>query len=112
MERRIGRLLAVREDREQDTQRVGYMARPFILCGLPFKKPNPSTTYYRRQNGDELLEITGIPRSTVCHSEWILKSCLTKFQREYLVSGLSTGIGGHVQISIYSLAWRRRREGV
>ena len=28
----------------------------------------------------------------------------TKFQGEYLVSGLSAGIGGHVQISIYPLA--------
>jgi len=61
MERRIGRLLAVREDREQDNQRVGYMARPFILCGLPFKKPSQATTYYKRQNGDAVLEITASP---------------------------------------------------
>lgn len=61
MDRRIERVLAVREDREQDNQRVGYLARPFILCGLPFKKPKTSTTYYRRQNGDEVLEITASP---------------------------------------------------
>jgi hypothetical protein len=37
---RIDRVVAVRETREQDKeQRIGYLARPFVLCGLPFKKP-------------------------------------------------------------------------
>ena len=38
IERRLERVLAVRNDREQDSQRIGYLGRPFILCGLPFKK--------------------------------------------------------------------------
>ena len=61
MLRRVERVLAVREDREQDRQRVGYLARPFILCGLPFKRPPKGTSYYKRQNGDEVLEITASP---------------------------------------------------
>jgi Replication initiator protein A len=60
--KRSGRIVAVRESREQGKeQRVGYLARPFILCGLPFKKPDKSKTYYRRENGDEVLEITASP---------------------------------------------------
>src|SRR5436305_12026395 len=37
------------------------MARPFVLCGLPFKKPNKDVTYYKRVNGDEIFEITASP---------------------------------------------------
>jgi hypothetical protein len=58
--KRAGRVVAVRETREQGKeQRIGYLARPFVLCGLPFKKPDK--TYYRRENGDEVLEITASP---------------------------------------------------
>jgi len=60
--KRSNRLVAIREDREQGKpQQFGYLARPFILCGLPFKKPNKGVSYYKRQNGDELLEIIAHP---------------------------------------------------
>lgn len=64
---RADRLVAIREDREQTEkpQRLGYLARPFILCGLPFKKPKKGTTLYRRQNGDEVLEIVAHPDSEI-----------------------------------------------
>lgn len=57
-ERRVDRVLAIRNDREQQTQKLGYLARPFILCGLPFK-PKKGVHVYRRENGDEMLEIHG-----------------------------------------------------
>jgi hypothetical protein len=53
--------MRVRAVREADKQRVGYLARPFILCGLPFKKPKQGTSHYKRENGDEVLEITASP---------------------------------------------------
>jgi Replication initiator protein A len=57
--KRTGRVIAVRENREQDKQpRIGYLARPFILCGLPFKKPENGVAHYKRENGDEVFEIT------------------------------------------------------
>ena len=31
------------------------------LCGLPFKKPSKSVSFYRRQNGNEVLEIVAHP---------------------------------------------------
>jgi hypothetical protein len=59
---RSSRLVAVREDREQGRpQHFGYLARPFILCGLPFKKPKKGVSYYKRQNGNEVLEIIAHP---------------------------------------------------
>lgn len=58
--RRVDRILAIRDDREQHTQKLGYLARPFILCGLPFK-PKKGVHVYRRQNGNEVLEIHGSP---------------------------------------------------
>lgn len=60
--RRSSRLVAIREDREQgQPQQLGYLARPFILCGLPFKKLPAGTKLYRRENGDEVLEIVPHP---------------------------------------------------
>jgi hypothetical protein len=59
---RSSRLVAVRDDREQGKpQHFGYLARPFILCGLPFKKPEKGVSYYKRQNGNEVLEIIAHP---------------------------------------------------
>ena len=55
-------LVAIREDREEGKPpQFGYLARPFILCGLPFKKPQKGVSYYKRQNGNEVLEIIGHP---------------------------------------------------
>ena len=71
-QKRTGRSF-VRESREQDKeQRIGYLARPFILCGLPFKKPDKGKTTYKRENGDEILEITATPEMG-CPSEWITR---------------------------------------
>lgn len=38
---------------------LGYAARDFVVCGLPFRRPRGGELSYRRQNGDTLLEITG-----------------------------------------------------
>jgi hypothetical protein len=61
---RTGRVIAIRDDRQQNDkrQRIGYMARPFILCGLPFKKPGKTISHYERENGDEVFEITASPK--------------------------------------------------
>jgi hypothetical protein len=59
---RANRLVAIREDREHGKlQHLGYLARPFVLCGLPFKKPKAGAAYYKRQNGNEVLEIVAHP---------------------------------------------------
>jgi hypothetical protein len=47
----------VREQRNSGHQKIGYNARPFILCGLPLKKPKPTEKEYIRTNGHFSLTI-------------------------------------------------------
>lgn len=43
--------------RAAEMQHLGYAARDFVMCGLPFKRPHGQN--YRRKNGEMLLEIVG-----------------------------------------------------
>ncbi len=52
----------VREQRENGKQVIAYHARPFVLCGLPLRKPPADQILYTRRNGIFLLEITAHPR--------------------------------------------------
>jgi hypothetical protein len=49
----------VRRQREDATQDLVYSARPFILCGLPVKRPPADTLIHRRRNGHFFLHIQG-----------------------------------------------------
>jgi len=51
----------VRMRRETGTQEVGFASRPFVLCGLPVKKPVPGVLLHERRNGAFLLQVTGHP---------------------------------------------------
>ena len=51
----------VRLKREEGKQNVGFSSRPFVLCGLPVRKPPAGETLYERRNGDFVLQITGHP---------------------------------------------------
>ena len=51
----------VREKREQEKQTLGFSSRPFVLCGLPVKRPKASCLLHERRNGQFLLQITGHP---------------------------------------------------
>jgi hypothetical protein len=52
----------VREQREWRTQELAYNARPFVLCGIPLRRPPQEQLTYARHNGHFLLEITAHPR--------------------------------------------------
>jgi hypothetical protein len=52
---------AVRLKREEGKQNVGFSSRPFVLCGLPVRKPPAGELLYERRNGDFALQITGHP---------------------------------------------------
>src|SRR5450631_1652583 len=58
--RRIEHIQRIHADRTNETQKLGYLARPFILCGLPFKRKK-GMHIYKRENGDEVLEIHASP---------------------------------------------------
>ncbi len=52
----------VREQRESGKQQLAYNARPFVLCGIPLRRPPNKQLTHARQNGRFLLEITAHPR--------------------------------------------------
>jgi hypothetical protein len=54
---------AVRLKREEGKQNVGFSSRPFVLCGLPVRKPPTGELLYERRNGDFVLQITGHPNN-------------------------------------------------
>jgi hypothetical protein len=51
----------VRLKREEGKQNMGFTSRPFVLCGLPVRKPPAGEMLYERRNGDFVLQITGHP---------------------------------------------------
>jgi hypothetical protein len=51
----------VRLKRKEGKQNVGFSSRPFVLCGLPVRKPPKGEMLYERRNGNFVLPITGHP---------------------------------------------------
>src|SRR5262245_31786085 len=51
----------VRENRESEKHNLGFSARPFVLCGLPLKRPAPGCLLHERRNGHFVLQVTGHP---------------------------------------------------
>ena len=48
--------------REQRTQDLAFHTRPFVLCGLPLRRPPESQLLYTRRNGKFFLQIAGHPQ--------------------------------------------------
>jgi hypothetical protein len=51
----------VRLRRESGNQLLAFAARPFVLCGLPVRRPPPTQVIHERRNGQFTLQITGHP---------------------------------------------------
>jgi replication initiator protein len=51
----------VREKRDSETQNLGFTSRPFVLCGLPVKRPAAGCLLHERRNGQFILQVTGHP---------------------------------------------------
>ena len=51
----------VRLKREAGTQELGYSSRPFVLCGLPVKRPPNGVLLHERRNGRFHLQVIGHP---------------------------------------------------
>lgn len=52
----------VRSKRDNATQTLGFASRPFVLCGLPVKRPGNGVLLHERRNGQFLLQVTGHPK--------------------------------------------------
>lgn len=59
--RRSDAIACVRLKRQEAKQNLGFASRPFVLCGLPVKKPQPGQFLHERRNGQFLLQVTGHP---------------------------------------------------
>jgi hypothetical protein len=51
----------VRLKRETSSPNLGFASRPFVLCGLPVKRPAKGVLLHERRNGQFLLQVTGHP---------------------------------------------------
>jgi hypothetical protein len=59
--RKVESIAFVRLNRENARQNLGFSSRPFVLCGLPVKRPAPDCLLHERRNGQFVLQVTGHP---------------------------------------------------
>jgi hypothetical protein len=59
--RKVESIECVRLKREGAQQNLGFSSRPFVLCGLPVKRPIPGSLIHERRNGQFVLQVTGHP---------------------------------------------------
>jgi hypothetical protein len=59
--RRAEGISLVRSKREEGSQVLAFSSRPFVMCGLPVRKPPAGQLLFERRNGAFLLQITGHP---------------------------------------------------
>lgn len=52
----------IREQRDNRSQELAFHTRPFVLCGLPLRRPPKHQFSYTRRNGKFFLQITGHPQ--------------------------------------------------
>src|ERR1700721_3870497 len=59
--RKVESIECVRLKRESARQNLGFSSRPFVLCGLPVKRPSSGSLLHERRNGHFVLQVTGHP---------------------------------------------------
>lgn len=89
-----------REQREQRTQEIIYAPRPFILCGLPTRRPPADCTEWIRRNGKYILRIVADPKYGLPWGQDILipiwTATVVKSQPEHLRHEKVTIIGKEI----------------
>jgi hypothetical protein len=60
--KRMEGIALVRANRDEGRQPLAFASRPFILCGLPIRRPPADQLLFERRNGNFLLQITGHPQ--------------------------------------------------
>jgi hypothetical protein len=59
--RRAEGIALVRQRRDAGLQELAFAARPFVLCGLPLRRPPAGQLMFERRNGRFTLQVTGHP---------------------------------------------------
>lgn len=62
-------VLLVREQRRQRKQELAFNARPFVLCGLPLRRPPSDHLTHTRRNGKFFLQVIGHPQFGVPYGQ-------------------------------------------
>jgi hypothetical protein len=60
-QKRVGSIELVRPARDERRQEIAFNSRPFVLCGLPIRRPPPGTLRHTRRNGRFRLKVVGHP---------------------------------------------------
>jgi hypothetical protein len=60
--RQLQLIQLIREQRDSGTQELAFHTRPFVLCGIPLRRPPASQAVHTRRNGRFFLHITGHPQ--------------------------------------------------
>jgi hypothetical protein len=67
--RQLEAVTLIREERENGKQQLAYNAQPFVLCGIPLRRPPRTQLVHSRRNGRFFLDITGHPDYEPEHSD-------------------------------------------
>jgi len=59
--RRIESIELVRKERDEQRQMLVFNSRPFVLCGLPIRRPPTGALHHVRRNGRFKLEVVAHP---------------------------------------------------
>jgi hypothetical protein len=59
--KQVESICIIREQRASGHQELAFNARPFVLCGLPLRRPPASQVIHRRRNGKFFLHIVAHP---------------------------------------------------
>jgi hypothetical protein len=59
--RRVDAMACVRLKRQEAVQSLGFASRPFVLCGLPIKRPAAGQLLHERRNGQFVLQVAAHP---------------------------------------------------
>jgi hypothetical protein len=60
--KKLDAICLVREERRTGRQELAYHARPFVLCGIPLRRPPTDQLTHIRRNGKFTLDIVAHPR--------------------------------------------------
>ena len=60
--KKLDAICLAREERSNRKQELAYHTRPFILCGIPLRRPPAYQLTHTRRNGKFTLDIIGHPR--------------------------------------------------
>jgi hypothetical protein len=61
VDKRVEAIEMIRTKRDSGQQDLAYSARPFVLCGLPVRRPPADQLKHVRRNGKFVLEVTAHP---------------------------------------------------